>query len=90
MFLKKNYQLLIEKIKACIESTGTYGLAFADYLFYQSHEVSIVNPTCINAFAKSKLSRHKTDKVDSKIIAEYASKYELKPYKPTDPVILEN
>ena len=48
-------------------------------------EISIVNPACINAFAKSKLSRHKTDKVDSKIIAEYASKYELKPYKPTDP-----
>jgi transposase len=79
----------VEKIKACMESTGTYSLAFADYLFSQNHEVSIVNPACINAFAKSKLSRHKTDKVDSKIIAEYASKYELKPYKPTDPAAAE-
>lgn len=79
----------VERVKACMESTGIYSLAFADYLFSQKHEVSIVNPACINAFAKSKLSRHKTDKVDSRIIAEYASKYELKAYVPTDPVILE-
>ena len=79
----------VEKIKACMESTGIYSLAFGDYLFSQKHEVSIVNPACIHAFAKSKLSRHKTDKVDSKIIAEYASKYKLKPYIPTDPVMLK-
>lgn len=79
----------VDKIKACMESTGIYSLAFADYLFRQGYEVSVVNPACINAFAKSKLSRHKTDKVDSRVIAEYASKYELNPYVPTDPVILE-
>ena len=79
----------IQKIMACMEATGRYSLDFADYLFSKKHEVSIVNPACINAFAKSKLSRHKTDKVDSKIIAEYASKSELKPYIPTDPAILE-
>jgi transposase len=78
----------VDKIKACMESTGIYSLAFADYLSEQGHQVSIVNPACINAFAKSKLSRHKTDKIDSKIIAEYASKYELKPYVPTDHAIL--
>lgn len=79
----------VEKITVCMEATGIYSLAVADYLFRQGHEVSIVNPACIHAFAKSKLSRHKTDKVDSKIIAEYASKYELKPYVPTDEVILK-
>lgn len=79
----------VEKIKACMESTGIYGLAFANYLFSQNHEISIVNPVCISAFAKSKLSRHKTDKVDSKVIAEYASKYELKPYQPADQVTIE-
>ena len=79
----------IQKVKACLESTGIYSLDFADYLFAQKHDVSIVNPACINAFAKSKLSRHKTDKVDSKIIAQYASNYKLKPYIPTEPVILK-
>lgn len=79
----------IDKVNACMESTGIYGFAFADYLHDLKHEVSIVNPGCINAFAKSKLSRHKTDKVDSRIIAEYASKYDLKPYKPSDPAVSE-
>lgn len=72
-----------------MEATGIYSLAFADYLFEEGHEVSIVNPVCINAFAKSKLSRHKTDEVDSKIISEYASKYELRPYIPTDQGVLK-
>lgn len=75
----------VERIKACMEATGSYSLAFADYLLSQNHEISIVNPASINAFAKSKLSRHKNDKVDSKIIAEYTSRYELRPYKPANP-----
>ena len=35
----------IQKIKACMEATGRYSLDFANYLFSQKHEVSIVNPT---------------------------------------------
>ena len=51
----------ISKVKACMEATGSYGISFADYLYGQGHEVSVVNPLCISAFAKSKLARHKTD-----------------------------
>lgn len=65
-----------------MEATGNYGRSLADFLYNNNHEVSIVNPSCINAFAKSKLARHKTDKVDSMIIAEYASKNDLLPYVP--------
>jgi transposase len=60
-------------------ATGSYGKSFADFLYSNGHEISVVNPSCINAFAKSELSCHKTDKVDSMIIAEYASKNELPP-----------
>jgi len=55
----------IKQVKTCLESTGIYSLDIANYLYNQGHKVSIVNPACINAFSKSKLSRHKTDKVDS-------------------------
>lgn len=48
-----------------------------------------MNPSCINAFAKSKLSRHKTDRVDSMIIAEYASKNDLSPYVPKSKALQE-
>lgn len=79
----------IKQVKTCLESTGIYSLDIANYLYNQGHKVSIINPSCINAFAKSKLSRHKTDKVDSYIIAEYASKYDLRTYKPADPLMSE-
>lgn len=79
----------ITKIKACMEATGAYSISFANYLYSKEHNVSIVNPVCINAFAKSKLSRHKTDKIDSLIIAEYASKHDLRPYIPKDQSMLE-
>lgn len=72
----------VSKVKACMESTGHYGISFANFLYGNNHEVSIVNPLCISAFAKSKLSRHKTDKVDSMIIAEYASQNDLPLYIP--------
>lgn len=75
--------------RACMESTGFYGLAFANFLHKNNFEVSVVNPLCISAFAKSKLSRHKTDKIDSMIIAEYASKNNLPLYAPKPKVLLE-
>lgn len=85
-WLKQNKVI---KVKACMESTGIYGIAFANYLYEQNYDISIVNPVCINAFARSKLARHKTDKVDSLIIAEYATKYELRSYKPKNSVMSE-
>lgn len=79
----------VSKVFACMEATGSYGKSFADFLYNNHHEVSVVNPACINAFAKSKLSRHKTDKVDSMIIAEYASKNDLIQYVPKNPILQE-
>ena len=50
----------VTKVSACLEATGSYGKSFADFLYSNNHEVSVVNPSCISAFARSKLSRHKT------------------------------
>ena len=56
----------------CMESTGAYSLPLADFLVAQGYAVSLVNPAKIHAFAKSELSRAKTDKADAKLIARYA------------------
>jgi transposase len=56
----------------CMESTGAYSLALADFLVGQGHAVSLVNPAKIHSFAQSELSRTKTDKADAKLIARYA------------------
>jgi len=79
----------VTKVAACMEATGSYGKSFADFLYNNNHEVSVVNPSCISAFARSKSSRHKTDKVDSMIIAEYASKNDLVPYVPKSKALQE-
>lgn len=70
------------QVIACMEATGKYEKSVADFLYQHNHEVSVINPLCIHAFAKSKLSRHKTDKIDSKLIADYASKNDLPKYVP--------
>lgn len=56
----------------CMESTGAYSLPLADFLVNQAYSVSLVNPAKIHSFAKSELSRTKTDKADAKLIARYA------------------
>jgi transposase len=57
----------------CMESTGCYSLPLADFLVSKGYAVSLVNPAKIHAFAKSELSRTKTDKADAKLIARYAT-----------------
>jgi len=56
----------------CMEATGAYSLPLAYFLVDNGYPASIVNPAKIHAFAKSELSRAKTDKADAKLIARYA------------------
>jgi len=79
----------VNDIKACMEATGNYSTAIADFLYNLGYEVSVINPACVKAFASSKLTRSKTDELDSVIIAQYASKSELLPCKPIDPNLKE-
>ncbi|HYE37146.1 IS110 family transposase [Methylocaldum sp.] len=55
----------------CMEATGAYSVPLAEFLVERGYRVSVVNPAKIHAFAKSELSRTKTDKVDAKLIARY-------------------
>ena len=59
------------ELHICMESTGKYGIALANYLFQAHHQVSIINPAKIKYFAKSRLSRNKTDDIDAKLIRDY-------------------
>jgi len=61
----------IERVHACLEATGTYSEALALFLFQAGHTVSLVNPAAVKAFAASRLSRTKTDRVDAELIARF-------------------
>src|SRR6187399_2265746 len=61
-------------VHACLEATGTYGLALAEALADAGYVVSLVNPARIAAYARSRLTRSKTDAVDARLIAEFCAK----------------
>jgi len=76
-------------VHACLESTGTYGLALAGFLHEAGHTVSVVNPACIKAFGQSELSRAKTDRVDAKLIARFCAAMAPAPWQPPAPEVSE-
>jgi transposase len=63
----------VARVHACLEATGAYGEALATYLHEAGHEVSVMNPARIKAYAQSRLSRAKTDKADSTLIAQFCA-----------------
>lgn len=54
-----------------MEATGGYEVSLAEYLYSKGFRVSVVNPARIKGFATSRLSRVKTDKADSELIAYF-------------------
>ncbi len=69
-------QHAVAQVHACLEATGTYGVALALHLHQRAHIVSMVNPAAINAFAASRLVRSKTDRVDATVIARFCATQE--------------
>lgn len=64
----------VTTVHACLEATGPYGDGLATALFDAGHRVSVLNPAIIHHYAKSQLTRTKTDRLDADVIAEYAAK----------------
>jgi len=66
--------LFVFKAHFCMEATGRYGEALAHFLYDAYGTVSVVNPSCIKNYGRSKLRRTKTDKIDSGLIAQFCQK----------------
>ena len=66
----------------CMEATGRHSLGVALALHDAGHVVSVVNPAQIRDFARTKLGRNKTDKVDAALIREYAGLFKPGPWAP--------
>lgn len=61
----------VTMIHCCMEATGILWEPLATYLHDHGHLVSVVNPARVKAFGESELSRTKTDKADSNLIARF-------------------
>jgi transposase len=56
-----------------MEATGNYHTKLATLLHADNIAVAVVNPYQIRKYAQLRLARHKTDKADAKLIANFAS-----------------
>ena len=79
----------VKQMHACLEATGRYGEALTVYLDQADHTVSVVNPSRIKAYAKSKLSRNKTDRVDADLIADFCETQQPRAWAPQAPEVRE-
>ena len=61
----------VTTVHVCMEATGVYWEAVAEYLAAQGMTVSMANPAQIKAFGASQMVRTKTDKVDAQLIAGF-------------------
>lgn len=79
--------LKIERVHACLEATGSYGEAVAEFLHERGHRVSVVNPFRVKGFASSDLKRNKTDTADARTIAEFCLAKDPEDWHPLPPEI---
>jgi transposase len=69
------------KLHVCMEATGIYWEAIAEYLAHAGHTVSVVNPFQIKSFANACLVRSKTDKIDARLIARFCAERHPEPWQ---------
>jgi transposase len=79
----------VQSVHACLEATGTYGEALSLFLHQAGHTVSVINPAAIKAFAGSRLSRTKTDRVDAELIARFCLAQAPSAWTPLPPEVRE-
>lgn len=72
----------VERVHACLEATGTYWEALSEWLFDNGHVVSVLNPAQVKDFARSLLTRNKTDAVDAAVLARFCAALTPPPWTP--------
>lgn len=73
-------------VHVCLEATGQYGDAVAEWLYEAGYRVSVVNPLCTKSYARARLKRNQTDKVDAGLLAEYCDKQQPRVWLPPSPL----
>jgi transposase len=72
-------------VQVCMEATGTYSLPVARFLHARGFKVSIVNPMAIHFYARTQMSRNKTDAHDAALIARYSQQHQPRAWRPPSP-----
>lgn len=78
----KSKKLETNQVHACMEATGIYSIALAEFLYNENFFVSVVNPLQIKYFGVSELARNKNDRIDAQLIARFCQKMTPTCWKP--------
>ncbi|MFT4196377.1 MAG: IS110 family transposase [Pseudoxanthomonas sp.] len=72
-----------------MEATGHYHEALAEYVHALGYRVSVLNPAQVALYARSQLTRVKTDRSDAKLIAAYGLRHrdQLRLWQPDPPAL---
>jgi len=71
--------------RVCLEATGSYSLPAARFLHQRGLTVSLVNPLAVHYFARTRMSRNKTDAHDARLIAQYGQQHQPRAWQPPAP-----
>ena len=70
-------------VRACMESTGVYGLDLALLLHKRPGvEVMVANPRAVRHFAQALMQRSKTDPLDALMLLQFAARMPFQPFQP--------
>jgi transposase len=75
--------------RVCLEATGVYHLDLAVALSsVKQLELMVLNPRVSRRFAEALSERHKTDKVDAQVLAQFAERMPFVPWQPPSEAVL--
>ena len=80
---------LTTDVPIVLEATGPYSETAAIALSDAGWAVSVVNPARVSGFAKSQMSRNKTDSADAKLLAKFAQRADLMIWEPPSLAVRE-
>jgi transposase len=72
-------------VHVCLEATGRYSRGVAAFLHAQGYAVSVVNPAHTPLYRSLRGGRHKTDKSDAKLLAQFCATHHPAPSTPPTP-----
>jgi transposase len=75
-------------IRICLEATGLYGLDLALALHAAGIAFMIANPRSVRNFARAMMQRSKTDRLDARVLREYAARMPFVVWRPPAPQAL--
>jgi transposase len=76
-------------VRACMESTGVYGLDLALLLARAGIDVMVANPRAARHFATAMMQRSKNDRLDARVLLEFVKRMPFQAWTPPRPAVLQ-